>query len=278
MALLHLFSSKKITSLVFILYIIWNSYLLAIQKQAFRDPRPFVYDSRIRQLQWQCPESYGFSSGHCWMAVLLYEPVISDFIGTKGWKKLLFLFLVLTSVLMPLSRMYLGMHSADQVVTGLLYSFIAVVLYRYHIQEKIYNLVAMTLKGHKKGFIFILTTLAFLLCLSIPIILYETNLHNRSFNQTHLNNLNKACSTNVDIFHMELHAGVDSSLVSLSFGLIYGLLLSSFNEIQRKKMKYYLRGNWSFNEDWKNIMLYLLAYILIGGILLGVVLGFAANI
>lgn len=68
----HLLTYRKLNSIVYIFYIVINAYLIAVEKQAYQDPRPFHYDGNIKALEWTCPKSYGFPSGHSWVSVLLY--------------------------------------------------------------------------------------------------------------------------------------------------------------------------------------------------------------
>jgi len=55
-------------------------------------------------LEWSCPGSFGFPSGHSWYSVLVYEPIISDFIGSKGKNKYLLAFILMVAIFVPLSR------------------------------------------------------------------------------------------------------------------------------------------------------------------------------
>lgn len=45
--LVHLISYRKLNTIVYIFYIVINAYFIAIEKQAFQDPRPFFYNSKI---------------------------------------------------------------------------------------------------------------------------------------------------------------------------------------------------------------------------------------
>jgi len=44
------------------------------------------------------------------------------------------IFVLLSGVFVPVSRMYLGAHSSDQILAGLTFSFAFTVLYRFVIQ------------------------------------------------------------------------------------------------------------------------------------------------
>jgi membrane-associated phospholipid phosphatase len=68
----------------------------------------------------------------------MYEPILSDFMGTG--KKRAFLYIwVVVGVLVVISRMYLGAHSIDQVVFGSLIGLSFLVIYRFWLQQFLYD-------------------------------------------------------------------------------------------------------------------------------------------
>jgi len=50
LVVVHLLTYRKLCSIVYIFYIVINAYLIAVEKQAYQDPRPFHYDSHIAAL------------------------------------------------------------------------------------------------------------------------------------------------------------------------------------------------------------------------------------
>lgn len=81
---------------------------------------------------------FGHPSGHSFIAFAMYEPLLSDFLGTG--KKKIFLFIwVVVAVLVIISRMYLGAHSIDQVVFGSLIGLSFLVIYRFWLQQFLYD-------------------------------------------------------------------------------------------------------------------------------------------
>lgn len=172
LALVIIAAYRKLNATVFVCYIAINAYIISVEKQAFHDPRPFHYDQRIEALEWRCQKSFGFPSGHSWMSVLLYEPIISDMFGVHGIKKIALVVLILTGVLVPLSRLYLGSHSSDQIVSGVLHSLAMLLLYRYYFQEKMFKLMTNCLKGNSRVAIFILNTIFLILSMAAPLALY----------------------------------------------------------------------------------------------------------
>ncbi len=63
---------RKANSYVLIFYVTTNTYIMAISKIAFIDPRPSWYTDDIHQLQWKCEYTYGFPSGHAWIILILH--------------------------------------------------------------------------------------------------------------------------------------------------------------------------------------------------------------
>lgn len=134
LAVVHIITYRKMYTIVYLIYITINAYLIAVEKQAYHDPRPFHSNQLIQSLEWSCPRSFGFPSGHSWIAILLYEPFLSDIIGTKTNRYLLWITIKSTGVLIPLSRLYLGSHSTDQITSGLLHSISFLILYKFFFQ------------------------------------------------------------------------------------------------------------------------------------------------
>ena len=72
LAIVHIITYRKMYTIVYLFYISINAYLISVEKQAYHDPRPFFSNSAIQALEWTCPRSFGFPSGHSWIAILLY--------------------------------------------------------------------------------------------------------------------------------------------------------------------------------------------------------------
>ena len=82
---------------------------------------------------------------------------------------------VVLAGLVPWSRMYLGSHTADQLVNGLFYSFAFLVIYRYFARKQLFKLVGILLNPNKKRLKFLILVVIHLLILVPPIILYQIN-------------------------------------------------------------------------------------------------------
>lgn len=100
-------------------------------------------------------------------------------IGTKGYKKFALLVAVLTGILIPISRQYLGSHTADQVTSGVLHSLAALIFYRYFLHQKIWNFLNRICLGLSSTLATIITTIIFLISIAVPFIIYAININHR---------------------------------------------------------------------------------------------------
>jgi membrane-associated phospholipid phosphatase len=99
--------------------------------------------------------------------------------GTKGYKKIALLVAVLTGVLIPISRQYLGSHTADQVTSGVLHSLVALVFYRYFLHTKIWKFLNKIYLGFFDTFTIAITSILFLASIAVPFIIYGINTNHR---------------------------------------------------------------------------------------------------
>ncbi len=165
---------------------------MAILKMAFVDLRPTWETDLIQQLQWKCEYSYGFPSGHIWIVMLLHYPIVTDIICT-GRYKLLLLWPLILLICGSLSRLYLGSHSSDQVLSSLVYSFGFAVLYKYQIQRLLWRLFSYFLRTKIILIPFICTFILQVLLFVPAIILYEVNVRNNRLGGYYLGRLNSVC-------------------------------------------------------------------------------------
>lgn len=71
--------------------------------------------------------------------MLLYEPIISDYLG-YGPKYIAAFPLVVIGAMVPLSRMYLGVHSANQILFGLSLGLVCLIMFKFVYQKALYEL------------------------------------------------------------------------------------------------------------------------------------------
>jgi membrane-associated phospholipid phosphatase len=129
----YLYVKQRIRTIVHLTYIMAGLYFMVLLKQAFQESRPFWFNPSIDILEWFCPTDFGNPSGHSFITFAMYEPLLSDFLGTGKKKVYLFVWAAI-AVLVVISRMYLGAHSLDQVVFGSLIGLSFLVIYRFWLQ------------------------------------------------------------------------------------------------------------------------------------------------
>lgn len=93
----------------------------------FRIPRPWVLDENFTILEQarEAATGYSFPSGHTTTAVATFGSLAAT--AKKRWSRVLF---TLLPVLVGLSRMYLGVHTPQDVLVGALTSIILIFLIR----------------------------------------------------------------------------------------------------------------------------------------------------
>lgn len=128
---------ERVRSLIHLIFITGAFYYVAVIKQTFQESRPFWYDDHIQINEWFCPTDFGNPSGHSFIVILAYEPILSDFVGTGPKRVLLAVWLVI-SALVLISRMYLGAHSLDQIIFGCLLGFAFLIIYKFQFQRMLY--------------------------------------------------------------------------------------------------------------------------------------------
>lgn len=88
-----------------------STYTNAVAKELARQPRPFQYDHRVRMIREA--EGYGLPSGHTQSAVVVW-----GYLGMQCRRKWLWIAAVVLMILIPLSRVYLGVHFPHDLLGG----------------------------------------------------------------------------------------------------------------------------------------------------------------
>lgn len=113
--LIVVLSKRKKKSFTMLIFILLNTYCAALLKAFDSDPRPIWTNSEIRSISLYCPLEYGNPSGHSWFAAIFGFAILMDYWGSgKNYINIWISFAAV--IFMPLSRMYLGAHSLNQVL------------------------------------------------------------------------------------------------------------------------------------------------------------------
>jgi membrane-associated phospholipid phosphatase len=99
-----------------------SGYLNTLAKAIANQPRPFEYDTRVKKLF--VASGGGFPSGHTQNTVVIWGYVASRSQSVELW-----LTAGLLMVLVPLSRVYLGLHFPTDLLGGYLFGALTLLLY-----------------------------------------------------------------------------------------------------------------------------------------------------
>lgn len=159
--------------------------------------------------------------------------------------------------MVPVSRMYLGVHSANQILFGLALGQIFLVLYKYVYQKHLYYLYWGLLMKHHKYKKLIVAIIAHILALIVPIIFYQVNLEQRPIPEKDIENLNKRCQSDLNGRQIQGHMLTSCAILSFFFGIFYGFL----QLIDTPGFRKYLLGLW-VHENFKKKILKIGIYVL----------------
>lgn len=84
-------------------------------------------------LEWTCYTEYGSPSGHSMLAIVLLEFLVR-FLSRKSkivakYSAIFYFFVLMLELLVMFSRVYLGMHSINQVLFGFMVGCFSMVVY-----------------------------------------------------------------------------------------------------------------------------------------------------
>jgi membrane-associated phospholipid phosphatase len=101
---------------------LFSAWINSFAKVIANDQRPYQYDNRVKALQQV--ESGGFPSGHTQGSVVVW-----GYLAAAMRKQWLWIFAVIMMILVPLSRLYLGVHDLPDLIGGYIIGFILLMLF-----------------------------------------------------------------------------------------------------------------------------------------------------
>ena len=105
-----------------IILFLFSAYINAFVKVIAKQPRPFHYDSRVQKIVEA--DFGGFPSGHTQGAVVVWGYLASVY--KKTW---LWILAVILMILIPMSRVYLGVHFPTDLLGGYIIGALLLVIY-----------------------------------------------------------------------------------------------------------------------------------------------------
>lgn len=106
----------------------------SILKNIFKIPRPFTYNDKIRRIDSSTSYGYSFPSGH---SQLISTTTATLYMFDKNRR--MAVFAVVISLLVAISRVYLGVHTVADIIAGLFFGTLIPVLLFNIIQKLIYK-------------------------------------------------------------------------------------------------------------------------------------------
>ena len=123
------FFDRKIFS-TFTLFVFISALINAFLKDFFQDPRPENIES-IDPFLVSLDPSYGFPSGHAQLAVVIWGFILLR--SKNNFIKILCLFLIAS---ISFSRIYLGVHDIADVISGIIFGIVSLVLLEQLLSNK----------------------------------------------------------------------------------------------------------------------------------------------
>ena len=105
------------------LLLLLSAYLNALVKDVYQQPRPFVYDARVRPILHAHGE--GFPSGHTQTTTVFWGYMATRF--GQGWVWAVAIFFM---IFVPMSRIYVGAHFPTDLLGGYVLGVVLLLLYR----------------------------------------------------------------------------------------------------------------------------------------------------
>ena len=246
-------------SYTFCSIIILSSYYDNILKILYGSPRPFwIYPS----IKKTCDGGYGNPSGHSFSSFSVYLSlwnIITDlsYFNMRSYLKIFLLFVfILFSFLICLSRIFLSIHSFNQILFGIILG-IGVYFYYFHIFE-LHKFSGKEFFQYINGtYENIIHTLKFIIYFIILLFLYLFKENNW---KEYYNIINKECSHLYEYRKFNNDGFFIGSVLFLLIGAHYGLyFLFTKSQIQRPFKEEQI-NKWSQYQNKKNLILKILLF------------------
>ena len=124
---------------IYIFTCILSFYIDNILKIIYRNPRPFFENKDIRK---ECDGGFGNPSGHAMLSSCSYlcflQLICEEFNLNFILKIILFILVILIVILIGISRIFLGVHSINQIIYGYAIGFVCyfIVFHVFYLQRK----------------------------------------------------------------------------------------------------------------------------------------------
>ena len=124
---------------IYIFTCILSFYIDNLLKIIYRNPRPFFENKSIRK---ECDGGFGNPSGHAMLSSCSYlcflQLMIEEFNLNFILKIILFILVILIVILIGISRIFLGVHSINQIIYGYAIGFVCyfIVFHVFYLQRK----------------------------------------------------------------------------------------------------------------------------------------------
>ncbi len=114
--------------------LIFNSFFVLLMNLLIK-----IIFTRIRPINFMIVEEkgYSFPSGHAMVSFTFYVTLlflIKKYIANNNIKKILQIFIIILIILIPISRIYLGVHYLTDVVAGILISAIIILIEKKYLK------------------------------------------------------------------------------------------------------------------------------------------------
>ena len=243
---------------IYIFTCILSFYIDNVLKIIYRNPRPFFENELLRK---ECDGGFGNPSGHAMLSSCSYlcfcELLCEEFNLKIVLRIILFAFASLIIILIGISRIFLGVHSINQIIYGYAIGFFCyfIVFHVFYLQRKSAKLFFDEFRMKKKNLIISII----LIILTGFLFIFGYSLNYKKFYEHSIND----CDLRKE--RKFLKDGIFLGLIILSlFGIYYGLVLVSyFSQNYKEKEQYF---NYFIRNSNKKILgiIILIIFLIIG--------------